>query len=309
MRRARLLGIALATGASLLWGVSGPASEYLFDHGVHVTWLISSKMLIAGLILGAYCIVRDRQGFFALWRRPKAIVHLLLFVIFGMVTMQYIYFKAVAVANAATATVLQYLSPILILIWVAFATHTLPRRLDIVTIAAALLGTVLVVTKGHITSLAITPTALFWGLMSAVAAAAYTLVPRWLLANYSGTAVSAWAMLLGGLGMNLYQPSWQHVPHMTGLMWACYAFVVIFGTIFAYAMYLVSLNYIAPTAAGLLDAFEPLGAVVVGVLFLGLRLSFWELVGGLIILLTVAMMTLLTPKAPPEAATPDVKDD
>lgn len=310
MRKSRLIGIMLAMTASCLWGVSGPASEYLFDHGVHVTWLISSKMLIAGLILGVYCLLRDARGFFALWRRPKAIFNLVMFVIFGMVTMQYIYFKAVAVANAATATVLQYLSPILILIWVAVATRILPRRMDLVTIALALLGTVLVVTKGRITSLAITPNALFWGLMSAVAAAAYTLVPRWLLANYSGTAVSAWAMILGGAAMNVYSPSWTHMPHMTLPMWLCYAFVVIFGTVFTYAMYLVSLNYIAPTAAGLLDAFEPLGAVVCGVLFLHLHLSFWELVGGGIILLTVAMMTFIVPKTPEKpAALADGIDD
>ncbi|WP_155287064.1 DMT family transporter [Lacticaseibacillus zhaodongensis] len=300
MRKKRYFGIMLAAVASAFWGISGPASEYLFDHGVTVGWLISAKMLIAGVVLCLYCLLRDWRGFFALWRSPKAVVHMLIFVIFGMVTMQYIYFKAVAVANAATATVLQYLSPVLILIWVAFASRTWPRRSDIVIIALAMMGTVLVVTKGQITTLAITPTALFWGLMSGVAAAAYTLLPRWLLANYSGTAVTAWAMLLGGLALNIKQPAWRHVPPMDWRMQLCWAFVLIFGTLLAYSMYLGSLNYIAPTAASLLDAFEPLGAVVTGVLFLHLKLGFWEIIGSLVILATVALMTLNTPKSPSE---------
>ncbi|WDF83122.1 DMT family transporter [Lacticaseibacillus pabuli] len=298
-----LLGILLAAGGSLMWGVSGPASEYLFDRGVGVTWLIASKMLIAGIVLGLYCLIKDPHAFFAPWHSLKAIVHLLLFVIFGMVAMQYVYFKAVAVANAATATVLQYLSPVIILIWVAVASRTMPRRGDIVTIVMAMVGTVLVVTKGQITTLAITPNALFWGLATAVAAASYTLVPQWLLANYSGVAISAWSMIIGGLGMNLYQPSWEHIPHMDWPMIWCYLFVVVFGTVFAYVFYLLSLNYIAPTAAGLLDAFEPLGAVVTGVVFLHLHLSFWELVGGAIILATVALMTLLEPTMPEPDAT------
>ena len=293
-----LLGIAMAAGGSLMWGLSGPASEYLFDRGVGVTWLIASKMLIAGVVLGFYCLIKDPHAFVAPWRSGKAIIHMLLFVVFGMVAMQYVYFKAVSVSNAATATVLQYLSPVIILIWVAVSARMLPRRGDIITIIMAMVGTVLVVTKGQITTLAITPSALFWGLATAVAAASYTIVPQWLLANYSGVAISAWSMLIGGLGMNLYQPSWTHMPHMDLPMILCYLFVVIFGTVFAYVLYLVSLVYISPTAAGLLDAFEPLGAVVCGVLFLHLRLSCWEVVGIAIILVTVALMTLLEPRTP-----------
>lgn len=298
MHGRRYLGIALATVASMFWGVSGPASEYLFDRGVSVDWLISTKMILAGVLLSGYCLLRDRHAFFALWRSPKAVINLLVFTAFGMITMQYIYFKAIAVANAATATILQYLSPVLILIWVAVASRAMPRRSDFIIIAMAMVGTVLIVTKGHITTLAITPSALFWGLMAAVAAAAYTLLPRWLLANYSGTAVTAWAMLLGGLVLNVRRPAWRDVPQMDWRMLLCWGFVLIFGTLLAYSMYLGSLNYIAPTAASLLDAFEPLGAVVTGVLFLHLHLGFWEIIGTLIVLLTVALMTVNTPKSP-----------
>lgn len=295
----------MAASASLMWGISGPASEYLFDRGVDVTWLIASKMLIAGVILSVYCILKDWRQFTAFWRSPKAVLHMAVFVLLGMVAMQYIYFQAVAVATAATATVLQYLSPILVMLWVALSTRTRPRRADLVTIALAFVGTVLVVTKGAVTSLAITPTALFWGVMSAVAAASYTLLPRWLIATYTGTVVSAWAMLLGGLGMNVVAPTWRHIPKMTGIMWANYGFIVIFGTICAYVLYLLSLNYIAPTAASLLEAFEPLGAVVTGFVFLHIQLSFWELVGGACILLAVALMTLLAPRTPHPAVGAD----
>ncbi|KRM87607.1 drug metabolite transporter superfamily permease [Lacticaseibacillus thailandensis DSM 22698 = JCM 13996] len=288
----------LAGGAACLWGVSGPCSQYLFLHHVDLLWLIGSKMLFGGLVLGLYCLVRDRHALMAVWHSRKAVVHLLLFTIFGMVTMQLIYFQTVAVSNAATATIMQYLAPILILAWVAVSTRTWPRRADFVTIGLAMLGTLLVVTKGQITQLAISPRALWWGLLAAVAAAGYTLIPRWLLAHYSGIAVSAWSMLLGGLGLTAYRPFWTDAPQLTHWMWVAYAFVLVFGTIFAYAMYLISLRYIAPTVVGLLDAFEPLGAVVAGVLFMHLQLDFWEVVGGLIILVTVGLMSVLTPQTP-----------
>lgn len=299
MQKRRLWGMLLAGGAAGLWGVSGPCSEYLFRHEVDLLWLIGSKMLFGGIVLGLYCLVRDPSGMLAIWRSRKAVVQLLLFTFFGMITMQLIYFQTVAVSNAATATIMQYLAPILILGWVAVSTHTVPRRADFMTIALAMMGTLLVVTKGRVTQLAISPQALWWGVLAAVAAAGYTLIPRWLLAHYSGVAVSAWSMMIGGAVITAYRPFWERTPAMTTVMWAAYGFVLVFGTILAYAMYLVSLRYVAPTVVGLLDAFEPLGAVVAGVLFMHLRLDFWEAVGGLIILFTVGLMGVLTPKTPP----------
>lgn len=67
---------------------------------------------------------------------------------------------------------------------------------------------------------------------------------------------------------------------------------MIFGTIVAYLVYLASLQYISPTAASLLDAFEPLGATVTSVVFLGFAVSGAELAGGALIIACVGLMAL-----------------
>ncbi|WP_225049066.1 DMT family transporter [Lacticaseibacillus kribbianus] len=304
MQSKHLTGILLAILGSSLWGVSGPASSVLFAQGVDVAWLISSKMLIAGVVTLGYAALKAPKALTTPWRTVKDTVQMIVFILFGMIAMQFVYFKAVAVANAPTATILQYLSPIVVLVVLAVRTLMLPRRSDVVIIGFAMLGTLLIVTKGRLTSLAITPQALFWGLLAAVAAATYTLLPGELLQRHSPVVVTGWAQLLGGLIMTAWAPAWRDVPHLNALGWGCYAFVVIGGTIVAYLVYLASLQYITPTAASLLDAFEPLAATVIAVAFLGTRLSPWELVGGLIIIGTVVAMALLAPKAPGESAAP-----
>ncbi|WP_262315426.1 DMT family transporter [Lacticaseibacillus parakribbianus] len=304
MKSKHLTGILLAILGSSLWGVSGPASTVLFNQGVAVAWLISSKMLIAGIVTLGYAAVKTPRLLTTPWRTRKDALQMVVFVLFGMIAMQFVYFKAVAVANAPTATILQYLSPIVVLVVLAVKTLTLPRRSDVVIIAFAMLGTLLIVTKGRLTTLAITPQALFWGLLAAVAAATYTLLPGELLQRHSPLVVTGWAQLLGGLLMTVWAPFWRQVPHLTAFGWGCYAFVVIGGTIVAYLVYLASLQYITPTAASLLDAFEPLAATVIAVLFLGTRLSGWELVGGLVIIGIVVAMALLAPKAPGESTAP-----
>lgn len=296
MQQKRFLGILMATGGALMWGLSGPASQYLFTQGVEVSWLISSKMLIAGVVTMALAVVKEGRGVFAPWQKRGDALQLAAFIIFGMITMQYIYFKAVAVANAPTATILQYLAPVLVLVWLAFRTREWPRRSDIIIILLAMFGTLMVVTKGHLTQLAISPRALFWGLLAALAAA--LLLPASLLQRYSPLVVTAWAQLAGGLIMTVVRPFWVRLPHLNGTGWAAYSFVVIFGTLIAYLIYLASLRYISATSASLLDAFEPLGSTVASVLLLGLSLSTGELVGGGIIIVAVCLMAFSGPKAP-----------
>ncbi|WP_461215053.1 DMT family transporter [Lacticaseibacillus sp. GG6-2] len=298
MRSKRLLGIGLGMLAALLWGIAGPASELLFDAHMSVSWLISSKMLIAGIATMAIALKVDHGKVMAPWRDRTAAWQLIAFIVFGMIAMQYIYFKAVAVANAPTATILQFLSPVVVLIYVALKTRQLPRRIDVIIIAMALFGTLLVVTKGHLTQLAISPQALFWGLLAALAAASYAILPATLLETYSPLTITAWAQLLGGVIMTGVRPFWLAPPHLNATLWWVYAFVVIGGTIIAYLFYLMAMQYISVTAVSLLDAFEPLGATLTAVLFLGFRLGRAELLGGLIIIITVILMSFTESKHP-----------
>lgn len=298
MQGKRIIGLIFGALAALLWGISGPASEVVFAHHVSVTWLISSKMVIAGLITLVAAAIKQRGEIFAPWRDKRAARSLIIFILFGMIAMQFIYYQAVAVSNAPTATILQFLSPVVVLAYVAVSTRQLPRRVDVVIIACALFGTLLVVTKGHLTQLAITPVALGWGLLSAVAAASYAILPAHLLETYSPLTITAWAQLLGGLVMSMVCPFWTQIPHMDATAWGAYAFVVVFGTVVAYLLYLMAMQYISVTAVSLLDAFEPLGATLTSVLLLGFAVSGAELLGGVIIIATVIAMSFTEPKAP-----------
>lgn len=296
MRRKTLIGVLLAATGALFWGFSGPASEYLFTRGVTVPWLISSKMLIAGVVTMLLAIFVDGKAVLAPWQNRRDAWQMTLFIIFGMIAMQFVYFQAVAVANAPTATILQYLSPVVVLVVLAIKSKTMPARSDFLVIALAMFGTLMIVTKGELTQLAVTPAGLFWGIGAAFAAATYTLLPAGLLNRHSALSITAWAQLGGGLIMIVFEPFWLHVPKMDALDWSLYAFIVIGGTIIAYLIYLASLRFISPTTVSLLEAFEPLGATIVAVIFLGIKLTVAEIIGGIIILLTVFLMTQLGPK-------------
>ena len=74
------------------------------------------------------------------------------------------------------------------------------------------------------------------------------------------------------------------------------AFIIIFGTILSYLFYLLSLKFIEPAITGVLSAFEPLTATVLSVILLHLHLSFIEIVGAFLIILTAFLQVWPTQK-------------
>lgn len=291
-------GILLAATGASLWGGSGAAAQYLFsDTPVTTTWLVTVRMLGAGLLLTLYSLYKHPDQFRQLFANRRHLAHLAGFAICGTMASQLTYFMAIKYSNAPTATVIQYLQPVLIILWVALRSRKWPRRIDNISVVLALAGTFLLTTGGHLGKLVLTPQALVWGLAAAVAAAVYTLLPRELLRTYDTMLVCGLAMLLGGIILSpelIRTP----LPHLTGGDWLMVGYVVIFGTMLAYTLFLGSLNYINPTTTGILGAFEPLIATVLAVLLLGTKLTHALVIGSLLILATTFLQAIPVKKNP-----------
>lgn len=285
-------GVLLAAGGASLWGGSGAAAQYLFSTtNISTTWLVTVRLLAAGILLTAISIARAPHQVHALTHQRHNLVLLLAFAITGMMNSQLTYFLAVKYSNAPTATVLQYLQPVIIIVWLALAQHQWPRRIDCISIVLALVGTFYLVTGGHLNTLTLTPVALFWGLWCAGAAAIYTLLPRPLLERYDALVVCGLAMLVSGIILLPWLITIP-VPRLTGGDWWLVVYIVIGGTMFAYTLFLQSIRYISPSVTGILGAFEPLIATLLAVTLLGTRLTIAGTIGALLILLTTFLQAI-----------------
>lgn len=290
--KAQTKGILLAAGGASLWGGSGAAAQYLFStSNITTSWLVAIRLLTAGILLTIWSIYKKPQQIHNIITNRFNIVILLMFSILGMMNSQLTYFLAVKYSNAPTATVIQYLQPVIIIIWLALAQHKWPRRIDNISITIALIGTFFLVTGGHINTLTLTPLALFWGIWCAFAAAFYTMLPRQLLQKFDALTVCGLAMLVSGIiliPILLTGP----FPALTGWQWLLVIYIVIGGTMFSYTMFLQSIRYISPAATGILSAFEPLIATLLAVTLLGTRLTIVAVIGSLLILLTTFLQAI-----------------
>ncbi len=285
-------GVALAVAGSVLWGASGIAGQFLLqDRGVTPEWLSAARMIGAGILLLGLDGLRCGGDIFSIWKSRHEALMLLLFGVLGMVGVQYTYFAAIALSNAATATILQYTMPILVILWTAFSERTRPSGRVLAALVLAVGGVLLLVTRGEWGTLAVSPEALFWGLLSAAGAAFYTVQPKGLIRRWRSSLVVGWGMLIGGLFLSplasLAAPPGQWDLSAYGAL----AFVVVFGTAAAFSLYISSVAYIEPGEASLLNSMEPLSSILFSVALLGMTFGAAELCGAAAILAAVCWVS------------------
>ncbi|RKD29223.1 DMT family transporter [Lactiplantibacillus paraplantarum] len=279
----KTVGLLLASVGPFLWGSSGTVAQHLFDTTViSPLWLVAVRMLGSGGLLILYGLGR-RLPVMAVFHDWQATVRLIVFSLFGMAGVQLTYFMAISTGNAAMAAILQFLSPVMIIIFITATTWQLPSKVDVISVISAIIGTILIVTEGRTHSLALPVIAIIWGLLAAVGATIYTLMPTKLLTRYGATPIVGWSMLIGGFLVLIGTGAWRYSPQLTWAAWGQVSFVVIFGTMLAYLFFLQSLEFILPTTASVLGAIEPLAATILSVFFLHVHFNWVGLIGAMMI--------------------------
>ena len=201
----------------------------------------------------------------------------------------------VSFAIAVIATILQFIGPFFVLGYLTITHKQVMRRLDIIAAICAFLGVFLLSTHGQFDHLAITPAALFWGLLSAVGEAAYTLIPVNIVKKESSMVVTGWGMLFAGLSLVIIQPQFQAIPNKSEV-WLYTAAVVIIGTIIPFQIMANALRYVVPSTASLLDAFEPFSATIGSVLVFGLIMMPMDWVGAVLVVVAAMALNIIPKK-------------
>lgn len=287
------IGIISTILGGTCWGFSGTCGQYLFDYkNVDPGWLVMVRMMCAGILLIALCAIRKEPGMFSIWKDKKALGRLALFSIAGLWVSQFTYLTAISYSNAGTTTVLQSLNTVMIMLTVCVLYKKLPVKKEVLCVFLALLGTFLIATHGNLTALSISKEGLFWGLLSAVGAAFYSMAPGNLMDRYGNLVVIGYAMLFAGILYTIGSGKYRiNVQPDKGMLFALIA-IVLLGTICSYALYLKGVQLIGPVKASVLALTEPISATIFSFLWLKTSFAPIDLLGFLLILSTVVILSM-----------------
>lgn len=285
-------GLLLALMAAIFWGVSGVCAQFLFERrGLNAEWLVSVRLLIAGVILLTVTGLSG-QNLFKVWKDKKDAFALLLFGSTGILSVQYTYIATIGFSNAATATILQYVGPAMIFGYMAVKNRTIPGWVEWTSILLSILGIFLLVTHGDASKLLVSTKTFVWGILSAIALAFYTLQPMKLMARHSASVLLGWGFLIGGIVISLFTSPW-HVPGIWD-QWtfANLAYIIICGTILSFLSYMISVKWIGAKPASLMATTEPIAAAVVAIIWMKVRFGWIDWMACLCIVLAITLLTL-----------------
>lgn len=287
----RQKGIACAVTGGVFWGGSGVAGQYLLQDAAFATeWIVTVRLIFGGLILLAMDAMQHHGEIFHVWQSRRNALELLFFALFGLMAVSYTYFASIRYGNAAAATVLQYLMPAFMVIYATLRYRKAPSGVQVGCVVLAMLGTFFLVTHGDMGTMSIPLPALLWGIGAAVTGAIYTIAPKRMIREWRASLIVGWGMLIGGVATVLVlQPSFLSGT-WTATSALALSYLVLFGTVAAFGLYLNSTKYIQPSEAGVLASVEPLTAIVLSVVLFGTHFVVMDFLGSACILATVAIL-------------------
>lgn len=287
----KLRGMTLASLASSLWAVSGISGEILFKKfNFSSDWLVSTRTLISGILLFLIVIFIEKKSILRPLKNKIDCAGIILFGTAGMYLVQYTYFKTIELSNVSFATILQFTAPFFIFIYESIKNKKVPAVSTVILLLMTILGVIFIATKGNFSNLSVSLEALLLGIISAIMIAFYSTYPKKLLKKYGSITVVGWGMIVGSIISNVIHPIWKIEGDINTQSIIQVMIVVILGTSIAYLIYIASLNYISSSLAGILTAFEPVLAAILSVAIFGLKFSFIEIVGFVLVFVSIFIL-------------------
>lgn len=304
--RHRPSGLAFALTSALAFGGSGVFARPLLDAGMdplHVTWL---RVAGAALILLPVALRHWRL----VLRRPLL---LLAYGLFPMAGVQALYFAAIARIPVGIALLLEFLGPVLVLLWVRVVrrNRVSPAAVIGVVLAVAGLGLLLEVWAG----MRLDAIGVGLALGAAAAQAAFFLLGDAMGEDTDPLAVIAFGALIAGVVLGLMARPWTLPWQLLGTPlplgsltlpgWALASWLALVCTAIAYFLGVSAIKRLSPQVAGGVAYLEVVTAIVLAWILLGEALNTMQLLGAVVIVTGAFIAQTAVPTAPTDTATDD----
>ncbi|BBY65142.1 EamA family transporter [Mycolicibacterium helvum] len=292
------LGLLFAIGSAFTFGMSGPFAKSLMEAGWSPTAAVTARLAGGALVMAVFATIVKPD-----WIR-EARAHARTVVAYGLVPIagaQLCYYNAVSHLSVGVALLLEYTAPILVVGWIWGTTRRRPRAMTLAGVAIAVAGIMLVLnvfTGGaHINAAGIA-----WGLAAAICAACYFMMSDEVSADGSGLnsitlatgGLVVGAVAVGLLGLTGVMPLTftANNADVAGLIvpwWVPVLMLAVVATAIAYTLGISGVARLRPSFASLVGLGEVLFAVISAWILLGEAVTGTQAVGGVVVLLGLAL--------------------
>ncbi len=291
---ARSKGILLIVLGSILWGASGPMMEWVLNNtSLSVSFFLTVRLITAGICILLFLLITG-QRVFLIWKDISWLKQLVVFGVLGMLGVQYTFVAAIEASNASIATLLQFLGPVYIILFLSWKNRIFPPKYQVIGIIGTLIGLFLLLTNANVSILLISREALLWGLAVGIAFSIYTVYPARLMKEWGVLVVVGWGMLIGGVVLAFVTQIWKtdEWVHLAAYPISIIVIIIILIGTIAFILFLSSMKYITAVETSILSSIEPLTAMIISVFWFNQILGAWQYIGVVIMLLFVTWLSV-----------------
>lgn len=307
-------GAALAALSACAFGTVGPATKVLASAGLSAPEIAQARLTVAAVLLLAYAAVTRPRQLLAT-RQEWAVIAVL--GLFSFAALQTLCGVAVARIPVGVFVVLQFLSPVIVVVWSRCVRRIAQPRLVWAGTAVVLTGLLLV---GEVWArLRLDLIGVLAALGTAAALSVRFLLAGRALRHRDPVAVAALGIAVGAVALNVLSPP-TGFPYaaladtvdygaVSAPVWAVVVWAGVVATLVAYLCGIAAQQFLAPSTASLFATLEVVAGAGAAFLLLGETLSAVQCGGVATVLAGVllAQRSMRTrppgPAAPPDATT------
>lgn len=300
-------GLVAAAISFISFGTSGAFVKPLLEAGWSPTAAVTARALVAGLVLLPFVLFSLRGKWTVLWQARWPVLGMGLA---GVAVTQVLYFAAIQRIPVATALLIEFLAPLLLVGFTWAVSRKTPAPVVLVGSVLALGGLVLVIGPGAIR--AVDPIGLAAAFGAAIGCAVYFVIaarpnnglPPVALAGAGLLLAAPVLALVGALGLLPFTATFDDLRLLgaTTAWWVPLLVVAVVGTALAYASGITASGILGSRVASFIALLEVVSASLFAWVLLGEELSPLQLAGGLLILAGIASVRAERPEVQEPAA-------
>ena len=283
--------------AGTAWAASGTAAQHFYTQSDHIPIELTQVRLFLSsslFFMLAWWSGGLRRGLRSVRRNPRILLQLAIHGILGIMFVQYSYFEGIAAGDAAATTVITYMSPAMMILYLAVRWRRLPSAAETGTVVVAVAGVFLLVTGGDIARLSVPMACIVWSLVSAIVFVFAMVYPVHLLRLFDRFFLLAVCMLMGGISLlPVTQVIFSVDSFFTAGTWLDLLVIIVLGTVVAFFAFNAGLRWLSPEETAITATIEPVASVFFAWLIFDTHFVALQMVGIMLVIAAILTPNLL----------------
>jgi drug/metabolite transporter, DME family len=283
-----LWGIAATLGRAAFTGRLLPAGQRL---QIDPLILSQSRTTFSFLVLLPILIVR--RGWRSLKLPAADFGRLVLLGVLGVAASNYFYYLAIQKTNVATAIILQYTAPVLVLLYMVARGLQRATVQRVSAVALAVAGSVLAIGVVGAGGLRLNAVGVTAGMLAAVSFSFYNVAGHNILARYDRWIVLLYTTLSATVFWLVVNPPWKlAAAHHSGIEWSFLLVFAVVSVLAPFSFYFAGLQHLEPTRAIVSSCLEPVFSIVIAAVVLGEGARPAQIIGIVVVLAAIVLVQL-----------------